>query len=131
MKFVVDKVCKNVTKKLDSSQPATAPAVQPDWDIITQSIVNGSRTMEALVMHQVMSSGPSPMKNRYFEDVMATNALEAATKRQKAKLEQQQVLIAKERADIELMELQNRSKPVFQKKKQIQSKQNLRNREQL
>ena len=61
-------------------------------------------------MHQVMSSAPSPMKKRYFEDMMATNALEAATKHQKAELEQQQLLIAKEKAEVELMELQNHKK---------------------
>ena len=45
------------------------------------------------------------MKKRYFKDVMAGNVLEAATKHQKAELEQQQLLIAKKKAEVELMEL--------------------------
>ncbi len=56
--------------------------------------------IEALVMHQVMSSAPSPMKKRYFEDVMAANALEVATEPQKADLELQQLLIAKEKQNL-------------------------------
>ena len=75
MEFVVDEVSKNVAKQLNSSHPAPSSVAQPDWNIITESIVNGSRTMEALVMHQVVSPAPSPRKKRYFEDVMAANAL--------------------------------------------------------
>ena len=97
MEFVVDEVSKNVAKQLNSSHPAPSSVAQPDWNIITESIVNGSCMMEVLVKHQVMSSAPSPMKKRYFEDVMAANALEADTKCQKAELEQQLLLIAKEK----------------------------------
>ena len=54
MEFVVDEVSKNVAKQLNSSHPAPSSVAQPDWIIITESIVNGSHIMEALVMHQLM-----------------------------------------------------------------------------
>jgi hypothetical protein len=105
--FVVHKVGERVAKSLETF-PANASTNQPDWSVITQSIVNGTNTMEALMKHQLMSSAPSPIKKKYFDDIMSTNALEATNKRQKAELEQQRMMIEKEKAAVELLELQSR-----------------------
>ena len=104
--FVVHKVSEKV------SQQSVQPSAQPNWDMMMQHLVNAGRTMEAMARHQVMSSAPSPQKKKYFEDVMVANALDAQNQRQKAELEQQQLLIAAERAKVEMLELQARKNSV-------------------
>ena len=104
--FVVHKVSENISKSMNSEPGGSNTKNQPNWDVFTENLVNANRNMEAMVRHQIMSSAPSPQKKKYFEDVMVANTLEAQNKRMKAELEQQQLLIAAERARVELMELQ-------------------------
>jgi hypothetical protein len=105
--FVVHKVGERISKSLDAVAPV-ASTNNPDWSVITQSIVNGTNTMEALMKHQLMASAPSPVKKKYFDDIISANAMEATNKRQKAELDQQRMMIEKEKAAVELLELQSR-----------------------
>jgi hypothetical protein len=56
--------------------------------------------------NQVMAAAPTPIKKKYFDDVAATNQLEAEKKRLKAQLEHTELLIAKENVILKLIELQ-------------------------
>ena len=111
-KSKVNLVAGQVTSQLKESLLSQKPSNETSAYMtkLTDLIARGNDTMESIQQHQIMAMAPSPLKKKYFDDLMAANALNAKNKRQKLELEQQKLLLEEEELKVRQLELANRKK---------------------
>eukprot|EP00956_Cyclotella_meneghiniana_P027228 scaffold60647_cov51-Cyclotella_meneghiniana.AAC.3 len=115
-KSKVNLVAGQVTSQLKESLLSQKPSNETSsyMSKITELISRGNDTMEAIQQHQIMAMAPSPLKKKYFEDLMAANALSAKNKKQRLELEQQKLLLEEEELNVRQLELANRKKAAIE-----------------
>ena len=107
-------VTAQLKESLESKKPSSETA--PYMSKLTELIAHGNETMESIQQHQIMAMAPSPLKKKYFEDLilMAANALNAKNKKQKLELEQQKLFLEEEELKVRQLELANRKRAALE-----------------
>eukprot|EP00956_Cyclotella_meneghiniana_P023785 scaffold46922_cov39-Cyclotella_meneghiniana.AAC.1 len=112
MNLVAGQVTAQLKESIESKKPSAETASY--MSKLTDLIARGNDTMESIQQHQIMAMAPSPLKKKYFDDLMAANALNARNKKQKLELEQQKLLMEEEELKVRQLELANRKRAALE-----------------